>query len=150
MQSISVPDISRETGLLPPSHIFIYVTWVARALCFPQFVPRCRYRDHAPSGRHGAEDVASVSVRYVVHSRRMLYSDSYLFETANGLYPEAASLRQYNTQIHKSRAQYIYHIHTNVHITQNNTTKKKQNKEKKSTHKATETVNNTLQPMNRA
>jgi hypothetical protein len=54
-----------------------------------------------------------------------------LFQTANGFYPVAVSLRQYNTQIHKSHTQYTYIIHTITHITQNNTTKtNKPNKEK--------------------
>jgi hypothetical protein len=34
--------------------------------------------------------------------------------------------------MHKSHTHYKYHIHTNTHITQNNTTKIEQNKEKQS------------------
>lgn len=32
------PNISRETGLLLRSHIFIYVSSVARVFCFPQHI----------------------------------------------------------------------------------------------------------------
>jgi hypothetical protein len=61
-----------------------------------------------------------------------------LFQLEMGFNPVAVSLRQYNTQIHKSHTQYTQHIPTSTHIIQNSTTKT--NKENKSVHKATQTV----------
>jgi hypothetical protein len=72
------------------------------------------------------------------------------FKLQMGVYPVAVSLRQYNSQVHKSHTQYAYHLHTNTHITQNNATKNKQTKKIKSAHKATQTVKDKLQPMNTA
>jgi hypothetical protein len=51
------------------------------------------------------------------------------FKLQMGFYPVSVTLRQYRTQIHKLHILYTYHIHTNTHITQNNTTKDKQTKQ---------------------
>jgi hypothetical protein len=44
-------------------------------------------------------------------------SGSDLLRTAHGLYPVTVSLCQCDTQVHKSHAQYTYHIHTNIYRT---------------------------------
>jgi hypothetical protein len=72
------------------------------------------------------------------------------FKLQIGVYPVAVSLLQYSIQIHKSHTQYTYLLHTNIHITQNNTTKSNKQNKNKSAHKATQSVKDILQPMNTA
>jgi hypothetical protein len=65
------------------------------------------------------------------------------FQTANGVIPGGGdTMTRQHTNIH------ITYI-PNIHITQNNTTKKKQTRNK-SAHKATQTAKDILEPMNTA
>jgi hypothetical protein len=63
------------------------------------------------------------------------------FELQMGFHPVAVSLRQYNTQIHKSHTQCTYHIHTNTHITLNNIRKSNETRQRKA-NQLTKLTNN--------